>query len=568
MSVSAHDLDDLCDILGHKYSIRQLTTALDNLTTLTCEELRAVQRHCRTRVPSLPTLPSNALKDNLVRLCRQALDAFIAAGAQPLARSVGGNSSAAAMRSALPSLAPSLLSNLSQPVGFVPPAAAPGAYNPFLPRTSASPATQSTPSATLSSRWSSQVAHSDVGRAYGAHPNARSLPPMSPSAPAPSPVSTRTPVPVVRPVAANVSGVSTHFRAPVEVPVRASVAVVPSVAASAGYGPNSLSVLLQHPAFHQNRSPFYTVDRQLGSALFVPGTRKAQIGFTLTSSLRSQCEGPVASHAIHLRLFGDPLHDPRHVQFDHTGRFQLYINQTFRQPSIKVIKKGGTKKAGFEVVPPLDITSFVIGEHMDVILVEILLPATTPPSTFLGMCVIELVRVQRANAIASALILAAQTLDSDFIPTMVVAAAAISEVPVTPSPSVVVQPVKRCNVCASTNNLQRCSRCKAVWYCGAAHQGTDWPSHRLVCQVHSASSPPPPPPLPPPPLPAPSIAAGKTASPNAADELEIEEMDAFISLACPLSIIRIRTPAKGAQCRHAQCFDLEVRFALSLYLFL
>jgi hypothetical protein len=567
MSVSAHDLEDLCDVLGHKYSVRQLATALDNLTTLTCEELRAVQRHCRTRVPSLPNLPSNALKDNLVRLSRQALDAFVAAGAPQPARPVGGSTSTAAMRPALPAFAPSLLSNLSQPVGFVPPAAAPGAYNPFLPRTSVPPATQPVSSSTLSSRWSSsQVTH---GNAAG-----RSLSHASAPGPTPSSVSTRTPVPAVRPVASSYTAASqsaSHFRALVAVPVRAPVAAVASVSAPTGYGPNALSVLLQHPAFQQNRSPFYTVDRQLGSALFVQGTRKAQIVFTRTPSLRGQCQGPAPSHAIHLRLFGDPLHDPRHVQFDQTGRFQLYVNQTFRQPTIKLIKKGGTKKAGLEVVPPLDITPFVIGEHADAIQVEILLQATTPPSTFLGMCVIELVRVQSASTIATALIVAAQSAVSEPMAATAVAvpAAASSVQPATLKTevsavtlsSVVVPPVKRCNVCSSTNNLQRCSRCKAVWYCGATHQGTDWPSHRLVCQVHSASSPPPPPP--PPPFPAPSVAAGKAASVIVADEFEVEEMDAFISLACPLSIIRIRTPAKGAQCRHAQCFDLEVCFSCS-----
>ena len=36
------------------------------------------------------------------------------------------------------------------------------------------------------------------------------------------------------------------------------------------------------------------------------------------------------------------------------------------------------------------------------------------------------------------------------------------------------------------------------------------------------------------------------------DDIEIQDGVAYISLKCPLSIIRIRTPARGARCKHAQ----------------
>jgi hypothetical protein len=42
------------------------------------------------------------------------------------------------------------------------------------------------------------------------------------------------------------------------------------------------------------------------------------------------------------------------------------------------------------------------------------------------------------------------------------------------------------------------------------------------------------------------------------DVLDVEEGEVYISLKCPLSIMRLRAPAKGAKCRHAQCFDLQV----------
>jgi SUMO ligase MMS21 Smc5/6 complex component len=44
------------------------------------------------------------------------------------------------------------------------------------------------------------------------------------------------------------------------------------------------------------------------------------------------------------------------------------------------------------------------------------------------------------------------------------------------------------------------------------------------------------------------------------DELEVEEVDALVSLRCPLSIDRIVTPAKGRLCSHRRCFDLEVSY--------
>jgi hypothetical protein len=45
---------------------------------------------------------------------------------------------------------------------------------------------------------------------------------------------------------------------------------------------------------------------------------------------------------------------------------------------------------------------------------------------------------------------------------------------------------------------------------------------------------------------------------SADDDDEVEEVDALLSLKCPLSLDRIEVAAKGERCSHRRCFDLEV----------
>jgi len=39
-----------------------------------------------------------------------------------------------------------------------------------------------------------------------------------------------------------------------------------------------------------------------------------------------------------------------------------------------------------------------------------------------------------------------------------------------------------CNLCGTVENLQRCGRCRAVYYCGVDHQRADWASHQQTCK--------------------------------------------------------------------------------------
>jgi MIZ/SP-RING zinc finger/MYND finger len=112
------------------------------------------------------------------------------------------------------------------------------------------------------------------------------------------------------------------------------------------------------------------------------------------------------------------------------------------------------------------------------------------------------------------------------------------------------------------------SSCRAVWYCSEEHQKQDWPLHALVCvrsdpsndpsqdvgghggvkrkfDSITASS---------------SATPASTASVNAGaddDDDDILEVEALVSLNCPLTLERLKIPVRGAACKHATCFELE-----------
>ncbi|KAH8340610.1 hypothetical protein KR059_002442 [Drosophila kikkawai] len=41
----------------------------------------------------------------------------------------------------------------------------------------------------------------------------------------------------------------------------------------------------------------------------------------------------------------------------------------------------------------------------------------------------------------------------------------------------------RCSICGTQQQLLRCAKCKAVYYCSPAHQHLDWPTHRAECRL-------------------------------------------------------------------------------------
>lgn len=41
----------------------------------------------------------------------------------------------------------------------------------------------------------------------------------------------------------------------------------------------------------------------------------------------------------------------------------------------------------------------------------------------------------------------------------------------------------KCQVCKSTDNLQKCSGCKVIYYCSKEHQNSDWYAHKRCCKA-------------------------------------------------------------------------------------
>jgi hypothetical protein len=333
--------------------------------------------------------------------------------------------------------------------------------------------------------------------------------------------------------------------------------------------PVLLEALLAHPSWRSLRSPFFLVERDLAPpALFQVSNgpnRKAMCAVPVTLEMREKVKRVPTSYAVHLRLFGENVADPKHVHWDNTGRFQLYINKMFRNPVTKVIKRSGIRKQGLELCPPLDITMFLMeqGPANQSIIVDV--EVLTNGQPFVGLLAVEFVHVQTTADICARI---AQSSATAHIPIP----APASATPMAPRASALPAPlpvaasasslVRQCNICHSTSpGLLRCSRCKSVWYCNAAHQSSDWPQHRQVCTPHNAEPAAPciaaPAPAPAPaPVPPPRVKEEKQDA-ELLDDDEIEELDVWMSLVCPLSIRRLRIPARGKNCKHAQCLDLE-----------
>ena len=54
--------------------------------------------------------------------------------------------------------------------------------------------------------------------------------------------------------------------------------------------------------------------------------------------------------------------------------------------------------------------------------------------------------------------------------------------------------------------------------------------------------------------------AVKRSSVDVEEDDAVEVGDQMVSLICPIALKRIGLPGKGRDCRHVQCFDLEVSF--------
>lgn len=256
--------------------------------------------------------------------------------------------------------------------------------------------------------------------------------------------------------------------------------------------------LVTHPNFTQARSPC-SKERKIIAYCPVYPKRTATLKVNLNSQQLAQLrKKPSPTHELHLRLFN--------TQHQHTHwpevKASLFINRMPKEISIRQIKKS-VKKLGLVIVKPLNISK----EASQLINLNIELSCQTD---FSGVLVAEFVKKMNLEVMADDVKKRSASGDEN----------------------------KKCAVCGATSNLLRCSRCKSAWYCGQAHQIQDWPTHQRICMTASSK---------------PKLKRLRS-EPQTDDAIAIGETR--VSLRCPLTVMRIKTPVRGQHCDHPQCIDL------------
>mmetsp|Transcript_27423 Transcript_27423/g.51186 ORF Transcript_27423/g.51186 Transcript_27423/m.51186 type:complete len:543 (-) Transcript_27423:197-1825(-) len=237
--------------------------------------------------------------------------------------------------------------------------------------------------------------------------------------------------------------------------------------------------------------------------------------------------------------------------------FRIRINDTHVEPPEQRVMKG-VKKKGLIMQPRLDVTDFAHSSmKIDISMPEIL---NNFMPRFRAVVAFEVVKVLTAEEVmaehmrklqdhkARTANLPGSSGDAKAAITLKAASSSLSG-----DAGVSHNHPKQCHVCGVTKDLLRCSRCKARWYCGHAHQRDDWHRHKAECKdpaqrarevekqksEHSGMK---------------RSRPAEAQEPDSSDELI--QMDVVLTLNCPLSCGRIQTAARGKNCNHPQCFDL------------
>jgi hypothetical protein len=353
-----------------------------------------------------------------------------------------------------------------------------------------------------------------------------------------------------------------------------------------------MNILIKHASFTKPRSPLYSLQSTLAQSMFSLGNAsdpKRKATCALSVAVETLQLMKAGSHCLQLRIFGslDDCNLPPKLQhIDNSGQFTVYVRNLYTDVQSKPIKRSGYRKAGYEITPPSDITkpfleqslqTTIINDRFGVRVVRITVDVIAR-APFFGCAVVELAKVVSAADIVAGVVAAAAPIQEPGVvkpehlaqPDSAPASENSSKsesttVAITSSNSatsisvpLAVKPVcqRACAVCAATGSgLLRCSRCKNAWYCGPEHQALDWVLHRNYCTPPDSSAP------------AEAQPAASRSAPNTPTtkkietkvetKVDVEEGEVFISLKCPLSIMRIRVPGKGSKCKHAQCFDLQ-----------
>jgi len=237
-------------------------------------------------------------------------------------------------------------------------------------------------------------------------------------------------------------------------------------------------------------------------------------------------DGSSTKRLLHIRLFD--LQMAKHVDWDST-LFVLKINDhNVKMPPLpdqkgknkKKKKKKAAEDKVFRFVQPLDISSHA----MNCMTFEI----ACHKAVFQGAASIEIVNLLTVEEIADR-VKGASRLASNLH------SIADSES----------APAQQCKICGSRDNLSRCSRCKATWYCSRAHQEEDWTEHALGCQPYDELN---------------RLRLQNRSTASRSKDSEDGEVicdEIKVSIRDPLSLCRIQTPIRGTGCHHPQCVDLK-----------
>ena len=249
----------------------------------------------------------------------------------------------------------------------------------------------------------------------------------------------------------------------------------------------SPAVLLNHPNFQLQRSPYDLTVQLLASSLLSPIPSHA-------SNARCACPFAIAPdkvallrrtrqsggmYTVQIRLFSAATHS--HTPWDKSFRVKVNAHEVVI-PEPKKLSK--TKKKGVELVRPLQIgewcgatnylevevvrASYLVEMFRGVVAVELMCERSTD----------EIVELIKARQPALQLALSS---DSSSSSSPVVKHELLSSPPPSSSLHVWRPNPKRCAVCHGTKDLLRCSRCKNEWYCGIEHQRDHWATHRQQC---------------------------------------------------------------------------------------
>lgn len=262
--------------------------------------------------------------------------------------------------------------------------------------------------------------------------------------------------------------------------------------------PPDVNEVCQSIEFIQLRSPFHTILKRYTACPVLP-SRRSKFSFELdpVTVNRLRCKDTIA---LHFRLFDTVK--KCHQEWNKFAGVSVQINNVFKQFQQKPSAISGTKAKGHQIVKALDVSAEA-STKMQVILFS--------QYNLTGIIAVELVRLHTVEEIAE--LIRRRSKEAE-----------------------------RCEVCPASTNLMRCSQCKSAWYCGLLHQQNDWPHHQKICSLQPTK---------------PGLKTLQSIQASAGDDSgDIVCGESRISLRCPLTVCRIKTPVRGVDCLHPQCVDL------------